>query len=216
MSQQINLHEIIRQQQEQLAAMQAQIQALLAAQGGAGTGGGVMGSNAGPHMEVAKPAIFNGEAGKVGSFITACRLYLRMKLRETTVEEQVQWVLSYVQGGSADVWKENVMEELESGEIEYKTAEEFFTSLRKEFGGGEEELVKAAELRRMDQGGRTMEEFVQEFKRAARGSGYEGRPLMEEFKRGMNGGIRRKLMESENPLTSIEQWYRRATALDRN
>ena len=61
-----------------------------------------------------------------------------------------------------------------------------------------------------------MEEFVQEFKRTARGSGYEGRLLMEEFKRGMNGGIRRKLMESENPLTSIEQWYRRATALDRN
>jgi len=29
----------------------------------------------------------------------------------------------YVQGGAADVWKENVMEELEAGEIEYKTAE---------------------------------------------------------------------------------------------
>ena len=61
-----------------------------------------------------------------------------------------------------------------------------------------------------------MEEFVQEFKRAARGSGYEGWPLMEEFKRGMNRGIRRKLMELENPPTSIKQWYRRATALDRN
>ena len=32
----------------------------------------------------------------------------------------------------------------------------------------------------------------------------------------MNGGIRRKLIEAENPLASIEQWYRRATALDRN
>jgi len=211
---QINLHEIIRQQQEQLAAMQVQIQALLAAQGGAG--GGAMGSNAGPHMEVAKLAIFNGEAGKVGGFITACRLYLKMKLRGATVEEQVQWALSYVQGGSADVWKENVMEDLESGEMEYETTEEFFTNLRKEFGGGEEESVKATELRRMEQGGKTMEEFVQEFKRAARGSGYEGRPLVEEFKRGINGGIRRKLMESENPPTSIEQWYRRATALDRN
>ena len=61
-----------------------------------------------------------------------------------------------------------------------------------------------------------MEEFVQEFKRAARGSGYEGQPLGEEFKRGMNGGIQRKLMEAENPPTSIEQWYRRAMALDRN
>ena len=114
------------------------------------------------------------------------------------------------------MWKENIMEELESGETEYETAEEFFTSLRKEFGGEEEESVKAAELRRMEQGGKTMEEYVQEFKRAARGSRYEGRLLIEEFKRGINGGIQRKLMESENPPTSIEQWYRRATALDRN
>ena len=165
---------------------------------------------------MAKPAIFNGEAGKVGGFITTCRLFLRMKLRGATVEEQVQWVLSYVQGESADVWKENVMEELESGEVEYESVEEFLTSLKKEFSGGEEESVKAAELRRMEQGGKTMEEFVQEFKRTARESGYEGRLLVEEFKRGMNGGIRRKLIEAENPPISIEQWYRKATALDRN
>ena len=199
-----------------MAAMQAQIQALLVAQEGAEAEGGATGSNTRPHIEVAKPAIFNGEAGKVGGFITACRLYLKMKLREMMVEEQVQWVLSYVQGGSADVWKENVMEELESGEMEYETAEEFFTSLRKEFGGGEEELVKAAELRRMEQGGKTMEKYVQEFKRTARGSGYEGWPLVEKFKKGINEEIRRKLMEAENPQTSIENWYRRATALDRN
>ena len=216
MSQQINLHEIIQQQQKQLATIQAQIQALLAGIGGVGIGEGATGSNTGSHMEVAKLAIFNGEAGKVGGFITACRLFVKMKLRGTTVEEQVNWVLSYVQGGSADVWKENIMKELESGEVEYESVEEFLTSLRKEFGGGEEESVKVVELRELEQGGRTMEEFIQEFKRAARESGYEGRLLVEEFKRGMNGRIRRKLMKAENPLTSIEQWYRRATALDIN
>ena len=199
-----------------MAVMQAQIQALLVAQGGVEGGGAGMGSNTGAHMEVAKPAIFNGETGKVGGFITACRLYIKMRLRGNTVEEQIQWVLTYVQGGSADVWKENIMEELEAGEVEYESVEEFFTILKKEFGGGEEELVKAAELRKLEQGGKTMEEFVQEFKRAARGSGYEGRLLVEEFKRGINGGIRRKLMEAENPPTSIKQWYRRAMALDRN
>jgi len=39
---------------------------------------------------------------------------------------------------------------------------------------------------------------------------------VEKFKRGMNRAIKRKLMEAENQLGSIEQWYRRATALDRN
>ena len=119
-----------------------------------------MGSNMGSHMEVAKPAIFSGEAGRVGRFIMACRLYIKMKLRGNTVEEQVQWVLTYVQRGSADVWKENMMDELESGEVEYELVEEFLTCLKKEFGGGKEELVKVVELRKMEQGGKTMEEFV--------------------------------------------------------
>ena len=83
--------------------MQVQIQALLVVQGGAGAGAAATGSNMGSHMEVAKPAIFNGEAGRVGGFITACRLYIKMKLRENTVEEQIQCVLTYVQEGSADV-----------------------------------------------------------------------------------------------------------------
>ena len=108
------------------------------------------------------------------------------------------------------------MEELEAGELEFETVEEFLAEIKKEFGGGEEESVKAAELRKLKQRGRMMEEFVQEFKRVARGSGYKGQPLVEEFKRGMNGGIRRKLMEAKNQPGSIEQWYRRAMALDRN
>ena len=40
--------------------------------------------------------------------------------------------------------------------------------------------------------------------------------MVEKFKRGMNKKIRRKLMEAENPPASIEQWYKRATTLDRN
>ena len=195
-----------------------QIQALLAA-GGERTGSAerrTIGYNIRPQMEVSKPAIFNGEAGRVGGFVITCKLYLRMKMREATVEEQVQWVLSYIQGGLADIWKENVMEELETGEMKYEKVKKFLISLKKEFGGGEEESVKVAELRKLEQGGRTMEEFMQEFKRAVKGSGYEGRLLVEEFKREMNRVIRRKLMEAENQLGSIEQWYKRTMTLDRN
>ena len=83
-----------------------------------------------------------------------------MRLRESSVEEQIQWILSYVQGGSADILKENIMEELETGEIEFKLAGEFLAEIKKEFGGGDEESVKVAELKKIEQGGRMMEEFV--------------------------------------------------------
>jgi len=198
---------IIRQLQEQVAALTGQ---LGQQQGGRG------GRRIAEETKVAKPQIFDETPSKVSGFVGACRIYIKTRLREVSVEAQINWVLFFVQGGSADIWKENVLEELETGEIEFESIGEFLAEIKREFGGGDEESVKVAELKKIEQGERTMEEFVQDFKRTARGSGYEGRPLVEEFKRGINGGIRRKLMEAENPPASIEQWYRRATALDRN
>ena len=81
--------------------------------------------------------------------------------------------------------------------MEYKSIGEFLAEIKKEFGG-DEELLKIVELKRIEQGGRTMEKFVQDFKRVARGSKYEECPLIEEFKWGMNGAIRQKLMEAEH------------------
>jgi len=139
-----------------------------------------------------------------------------MRLRKSSVEEQIQWILLYIQGESADIWKENVIKELETGEIEFESVGEFLVEIKKEFGGGDEELVKVAELKKIEQGGRTMKELIQDFKRTERGSSDEGCPLIEKFKQCMNGSIRRKLIEAENQPGSIEQWFKRAIALDRN
>jgi len=96
------------------------------------------------------------------------------------------------------------LEDLEVEEVEYELAREFLAEIKKEFGGGDEESLKIAKLKRIEQEGRMMEEFVQDFKRVARGSSYKGHSLIEEFKQGMNGVIRRKLIEAENQHSSIE------------
>ena len=66
-----------------------------------------------------------------------------------------------------------MLEDLEGGILEYETVGEFFADRRKEFRKRDKEAVKAAELRRMEQERRTIEEYVQEFQRAVRGSRYE-------------------------------------------
>jgi len=169
-----------------------------------------------PLVEAAPPPKFSGERGQVVGFINACRLFIQMRMGQVGSRSRVSWVLSYVQGGVAEIWKDNVLDEITKGTSAVNTEEDLFTKIQQEFGEFDEESRKVDELRVLEQGGRTVDEYVQEFKRAARGSGYEGRALVEEFKRGLNRTIRRRLAEAEAPPTNITQWQERAVQLDRN
>ena len=52
------------------------------------------------------------------------------------------------------------MEDLEEGLLEYEIVGEFLADIRKEFGGEDKKTVKVAELKRLEQEERIMEEFV--------------------------------------------------------
>ena len=82
-----NYSAIIRQLQEQIAVLTVQVGAAAERE----VGGGVSVAT-----EVAKPQTFDGTSLKVSRFIRAYKLYVRMRLRELSVEEQIQWILSYV------------------------------------------------------------------------------------------------------------------------
>jgi len=170
----------------------------------------------GSRVEVTKPQVFSGKIEEVSTFVNAAYLYIRMKITEEAATTQVAWVLSYVQGGVAEVWKDNLLDELAKGESEVESAEQLFTKIRDDFGETSEGKRKIEQLRTIEQGRRTCNEYVQKFKKVARGSSYKRRPLIKEFKRGLNGGIRRKLAEAEEPLTTIGEWQERAVRLDRN
>lgn len=71
-------------------------------------------------------------------------------MSDAAVEEQIQQMLFYVQEGSADVWKENILKDLESENLEYKTVEEFLADLRKEFTETDKNAVKVVELKRLE------------------------------------------------------------------
>ena len=86
-----------------------------------------------------------------------------------------------------------------------ETVEELFCKIRNEFGEMGEEKRKIEQLRTIKQGGRTCDEYVQEFKKVTRGSGYERWPLIKEFKRGLSRTLKRKLAEVKTPPSTIEE-----------
>ena len=53
--------------------------------------------------------------------------------------------------------------------------------------------VKVVELKRLEQKNKMMEKYVQKLRKVARGSEYEKRLLIEEFKQEMNGGFNKNL-----------------------
>jgi len=108
------------------------------------------------------------------------------------------------------------MDELAKEESEVESVEQLFTKIRNDFGETSEEERKIEQLQTIEQGSRTCDEYVQEFKKVTRESSYERRPLIEEFKRGLSRVIRRKLAEAEEPPTTIGEWQERVVRLDRN
>ena len=77
-----------------------------------------------------------------------------------------------------------MLNELAKGESEVESVEQLFTKIRNNFGEILEEKRKIEQLRMIEQGGRICNEYMQEYKKVARGSGYKKRPFIEEFKQG--------------------------------
>jgi len=169
-----------------------------------------------PKAEVTAPSKFNGSREAVVGFVNTCHLYTKAMLGGVDNKEKISWVFSYIQGGVAEVWKDNILDEIEKGTSEVETMEELFEKIREEFGEFDEKSRKADELRLLVQGPRTYNKYVQEFRRAARGSGYKGRALIDKFKRELNGTIRKRLAEAESLPSTITEWQERAVKLDRN
>ena len=81
--------------------------------------------------------------------------------------------------GFINIWKENIIEDLKSRSLSYITVGEFLSDLKKKFGRGDNKTMKVVELKKIEKREKTIEEFVQEFRRAIKRSGYKRKSLIE-------------------------------------
>ena len=62
----------------------------------------------------------------MSTFINAAHLYLSMRIIEKPETTKMAWVLSYIQGGVVEAWKDNLLDELSKRESEVETVKELF------------------------------------------------------------------------------------------
>ena len=53
-----------------------------------------------------------------------------------------------------------MLEDIEAGDVQFTSVRDFLAELKKEFEGGNNEPAKVIELKKIEQGGKIMEEFV--------------------------------------------------------
>ena len=106
-------------------------------------------------------------------FINIVYLYLRIKMTEESQLTKIVWVLSYIQKGIVEVWKDNLLNELSKEKSEVETTEELFSKMKNESRETTEKKRKIEQLRTIEQEKRIYNEYVQEFKKIARQSRYK-------------------------------------------
>jgi len=82
----------------------------------------------------------------------------------------------------ANIWKKDIIKDLERRLLNSKVVKEFIANLKEEFGEGNNETMKVAELKKVEQEEKIIEKFIQKFRRVVRESEYKERLLIEEFK----------------------------------
>ena len=83
---------------------------------------------------MAKSPLFSGKIEEVSMFINVAHLYLSIRITEELKMARMAWVLSYMQGGVAETWRDNLLDKLLKRELEIEMAEELFGKMRNKFG----------------------------------------------------------------------------------
>ena len=166
--------------------------------------------------KIAAPLPFDGKRENTESFLNSCSLYISARPSEFPTEDsKMHWVMSYMQNGSARLWRDYIMAQIRKGVKYFFNVDELMNEIEAKFGEEDKRTTMSLKIRTMVQGDKHADEHVQEFQRAALEAGYEGYPLVVEFKRSLNAGLRRQLQNLRPQPITIGQWYKEAITVDR-
>jgi len=168
------------------------------------------------------PPDFSGERYNGHAFLNSCSLYICLALEQFHDEqEKILWALMFFKGGRAAKWSENMFRQKADtsifpiqtwGDFEQQFWIHFFSV------NVEADAINALEGSSYHQGGRMMNDYLNNFQALVSDAGYtDPQTLVVKFRRGLRLGIQNQIatMPYGRPAnTDPDAWYRAAQRID--
>ena len=175
-----------------------------------------------------KPTPFDGNQQKVDNFIYACDLFFEGSSDKDfpTDKQKIIFILSYMSEGEAQWWKKNYIEMTiwqADGSYTWLTKAVFLAAFKATFLNEDEKEESIWKLDYINQGTKTAEEYVNEFRLTVSKAGLptDNDMIVRTFWKGLNKALATRIMYSDKKPNALEDttlkkgWYTIAIEFDR-
>ena len=170
-----------------------------------------------------KPTSFTGDRNTIETFLQECQIYLQINRKVyDTDEDKIAFILSHMNEKEALRWKQTYIRSImnEEGDIVFPTIKGFVTLLANYFKPANQVKSAIHQLNILRQGKKTAEETITEFRLLVSQAGYSADTqtdhlhLIEKLQKVLNTSLVRKIMLSDKPPTTIDDWAEKAITID--
>jgi len=138
----------------------------------------------------APPQMFDGTMKDTKSFISSIILYIKGREPEFhTVESKIMFTLSYMQGGKAQSWRNEAINQIAAGKKPFKSFQDFLEKLDAQFGDPNLKATAVGKLKTMRQGSLTVDKFILQFKAEASQTDLGEAVLIKYLKAGLHQSL---------------------------
>ncbi|KZV94324.1 hypothetical protein EXIGLDRAFT_579263, partial [Exidia glandulosa HHB12029] len=136
------------------------------------------------------PTAFDGDSSKGRAFIRQCWLHMQGKPEDfRTDNDKILFILSWMKLGAAAIWAGNVTQQFMDGDDPYPSLADFEADFARNFILTNKAGDAANKLDALEQGSRSVDDYITDFLSYSKQSGYGDVELQRKFKRGLNTSL---------------------------
>jgi Retrotransposon gag protein len=172
------------------------------------------------NIKLNPPTPFTGKRTNFILFMQDVYVYLKVnKATYDNDDKKISFILSYLTGGDAAVWKQQFIqtkieesEEAKTDEPNWGTYKEFVEALQNTFRPYDEPGEALEEIKKLRLGDGSIMEHNSRFRLLVSQIGMKDSPALTDlYRETLPWGLQSPIIQSEHPPKTLEEWYTKAT-----